>query len=63
MARKLAKNVHIRNEVYEAGTTPPKEIADQITNPKAWGEEPDDEGAADADGEKPKKRTARKSTS
>jgi hypothetical protein len=38
--RKLARNVWVGGRFYEAGSTPPKEDADQITNPKAWGDEP-----------------------
>lgn len=36
MARTLAANVYVGEELYRAGTSPAKEIADQITNPKAW---------------------------
>ena len=43
MSRKLAVNVTVGRETYPAGSTVPKEIADQIDNPKAWGDEPDDE--------------------
>lgn len=41
--RKLAANVYVGDQFHEAGSTPPKEVADQITNPKAWGAEPDAE--------------------
>jgi hypothetical protein len=41
--RKLASNVWVGGELYEAGSAPPKEVADQITNPKAWGDEPKQE--------------------
>ena len=34
--RKLASNVWVGGTLYEAGSTPPKEVADQISNPKAW---------------------------
>jgi hypothetical protein len=37
--RKLAQNVWVGGRFYEAGSTPPKEDADLITNPKAWGDE------------------------
>jgi hypothetical protein len=53
--RKLASNVWVGGELYEAGSAPPKEVADQITNPKAWG----DEGKQ----ESPKRATARRSES
>ncbi len=36
MAKKLARNVNINGVTYEAGTSVPKDIADQITNEKAW---------------------------
>lgn len=42
MARKLTKNVYVGETLYRAGSTPPKDIAEQITNPKAWdGDAPD----------------------
>lgn len=34
--KSLAVNVTVGGETFLAGSTPPKEIADQITNPKAW---------------------------
>lgn len=34
----LASNVYVGGDLYEAGSTPSKEIADQITNPNAWTE-------------------------
>ncbi|MDB5716445.1 MAG: hypothetical protein JWO15_3842 [Sphingomonadales bacterium] len=51
----LAVNVTVGTTTFEAGTVPPKEIADQITNPKAWGDTPEPEGKA-----APIKRAARK---
>lgn len=39
MGRKLAKNVYVGETLYRADTEPPKEIAEQITNPAAWGDE------------------------
>lgn len=50
--RKLAANVHVGGRFFEAGSTPDKEFADQITNPKAWGE--DVESEATSDGPPPK---------
>jgi len=41
MARHLTANVWVGGVYYAAGSTPPKEVADQITNPKAWGDKPD----------------------
>lgn len=38
-ARKLAANVYVNGTLYEAGTSPGKEVADQIPNPKAWASE------------------------
>lgn len=43
MARKLAKNVYVGETLYMAGSTPPKEDADQITNPAAWGDDSSDD--------------------
>lgn len=40
--KKLAANVWVNGEFHEAGSTPPKEVADQIANPKAWNA-PEDE--------------------
>lgn len=50
--RKLAANVHVGGRFFEAGSTPEKEFADQITNPKAWGE--DEAAEAASDGPPPK---------
>jgi len=44
--KKLAANVQVGDALYEAGSTPPKEIADQITNPKAWGKSDDSDSDA-----------------
>lgn len=38
MARQLAKNVYVGETLYRAGSTPPKDVAEQITNPAAWGD-------------------------
>ncbi len=35
--RKLKANVWVAGDLYKAGSTPSKEIAELITNPKAWG--------------------------
>lgn len=35
--KKLSANTTIGNMTYPADSVPPKEIAKQITNPKAWG--------------------------
>lgn len=53
--RKLAVNTTVGGVTYEAGSTPDPEVAEQITNPAAWGEEPDDAGE-----EKPAKKAAAK---
>lgn len=42
-ARKLAAYVHVGGRVFAPGDTPPKEFADQITNPAAWGDTSADE--------------------
>lgn len=36
--RKLAANVWVGGVFYASGSTPEKDVADQITNPKAWHE-------------------------
>lgn len=36
MPKQLAMNVTVGDQTYEAGSTPPPEIAEQITNPRAW---------------------------
>ncbi len=41
--KKLAVNVTVGGDTYEAGTVPPAEVADQISNPKAWGDEPSEQ--------------------
>lgn len=50
----LTRDVHLGGVIYEAGTRPPKEIADKIKSPAAWGEvdeeifdEEDDGGSVD----------------
>jgi hypothetical protein len=34
--RVLATTVHVNGEVYEAGTSVPADVAELISNPKAW---------------------------
>ena len=43
--RVLASNVYVDGVLYPAGEDVPAEVADKVTNPKAWGESPasDDE--------------------
>lgn len=36
---KLSSTVIVNGVAYARGSTPPKEVADQITNPAAWEEE------------------------
>jgi hypothetical protein len=36
--KKLAANVWVDGVLYLADSSPEKDVADQITNPKAWGE-------------------------
>lgn len=46
-ARKLTANVYVDGVLHEADSTPPAEVAKQITNPKAWGgDAPADESDA-----------------
>lgn len=40
-AKKLATYVHVNGEVYGPDDDVPAAVAKQITNPKAWGEEPE----------------------
>lgn len=60
MAKQLAANVYVDGELHEAGSTPPKEIADRITNPRAWGEDADDD--AEEAPAPAKKTTSRRSS-
>ena len=39
-ARTLAAYVYVEGQVYGPGSDVPAEIAEKITNPKAWGETP-----------------------
>lgn len=55
MAKELTANVYIDGVLYEAGTTPPKEVADQISNPKVWAESEEPKAPA-------KKAASRKSS-
>lgn len=48
MARKLAANVYVGGVLHAAGSSPDKDVADQITNPKAWGESASAESDAPA---------------
>lgn len=47
MGRKLAKNVWVGETYYPAGSEPPKDAAEQITNPAAWGDNASDDGDDD----------------
>lgn len=50
--RKLASHVHIDGQVYGPGSDVPAEVAERITNPKAWLEsEAVAADEADADGD------------
>ena len=48
--------VHVDGQVFKAGDTPPKEIAAQITNPKAWA---DDKADAESDDETSKGKSTK----
>lgn len=52
MQRRLAMTVFVEGERYDAGSTPPAEVAEKITSPYAW--EATDDDKADA-GDKPAK--------
>ena len=41
--RQLATTVHVNGQVYGPGDDVPADVAEQITNEKAWGESPADE--------------------
>lgn len=60
MARTLARNVHVDGEYFEAGSTPEKKYADQITNPNAWGE---GDNSSDGDDGSGGRRRSRRSDS
>lgn len=47
-AKKLVAYVHVGGQVYGPGSDVPAEVAKQITNPKAWGDEPEPEKKAPA---------------
>lgn len=46
--KKLAVNVYVAGVLYTPDSDIPAEVAKQITNPKAWGDEPNTEGKAPA---------------
>lgn len=56
MGKKLAKDVHVGGAVYKAGAEVPGDVAELITNPKAWADDQDDDSG-------PKKPAARQSRS
>lgn len=64
VTRSLAANVWVDGVLYPVGSTPPKDVADQITNPAAWGETNDepDKGTGDAEKPAPAKKTAARKT-
>ncbi len=47
-AKKLAGFVTVNGTTYGPDDDLPADVAKQIDNPKAWGEQPDDEGKAPA---------------
>lgn len=61
MTQKLAANVTVGRETFPAGSTPPKEVADLIDNPKAWADEPKSEESPTAKKAPVKKATPSKS--
>lgn len=46
--KKLAANVYVDGVLYTPDSDVPADVAKQITNPKAWGEEPEAEVKAPA---------------
>ena len=48
MSRRLASYVHVEGQVYGPDADVPAEVAEKITNPKAWGDKPASEEKADA---------------
>lgn len=47
--KKLAVNVTVEGDTYKAGTFPPEDVAEKITNPKAWANPPKDEPVEDTE--------------
>lgn len=41
--KELAANVYVGGVLYPAGSIPPEDVAEQIDNPKAWGEPASDD--------------------
>jgi hypothetical protein len=58
MSRHLASYVSVNGTTYGPDDDVPKDVADQITNPKAWGEDPEseDKGTAKAAASKSTKK-------
>lgn len=56
--KKLAANVYVDGVLYTPESDVPAEVAKRITNPKAWGDEPDVEGESVT--RSPAKKTAAK---
>jgi hypothetical protein len=69
VSRRLKASVVVGSVVHEAGSEPPDDVADQITNPDAWEDQADDEAAgseppddvADQDKQPRRQRASRKS--
>jgi len=49
--RKLARNVYVDGVLHLAGSTPEKDVAEQISNPKAWGDTASEDAAAFPEGD------------
>lgn len=47
--RRLATHVHVRGVVYGPDSDVPPEVAEKISNPKAWADEPTPAQPASAD--------------
>lgn len=52
MGRQLRTFVHVGGEVYGPHSVVPDEVAELITNPKAWADDGPDEGASAYAGQK-----------
>jgi len=61
-SRALAVNVTVGAETYPAGSVPPRDVAAQITNPKAWGADVDDSQPESPAPVAPAKKTTAKKT-
>lgn len=52
MVKRLTANVWVDGVLYGPDSDVPSDVAKQITNPKAWGEQPDADGGGEPSNEK-----------